>query len=546
LIHFLEKKTAILITALFLFAYLIPSHGIVPNGLWIEPGLFYAPLSALATLFGIVSFMERRYLRSGMMFGLSIILQSLYGLTVLGFLFLGFIMILYRKGLRKTWSTLIMGMLPSLCVILYIAYFRTYFTSDVEFSHRFVEWFRFISATDSDDVLLLYTLRNYGYGLVPLCLTGLYLAYREKDKHELQFLTIGSVIMLGFYTIIELIHATEVFFGSFSEIFVSLQMRRGIWIAALFSLIQISKNIYERREEIFENRTWLLLLIFSIATYLIPSVLGVIVLISALSVIQKNRQSVFLVFVTVSMVAVAIHYRAEEFDVSGQVQLFMNSLLLTTVVAVTMLISRYRNRERDISFAPTILVVMIVLFSGKGLLDKKLVDSASVLMSDGLLAKTNVEEMVRAIPIFPYDKTADDCMREVSSPTSGDKIQLPITGARNTWTPLFSYETVFGYHELYSREDYEVALRDLRSIFGENTVDTFFQRNTYFKQTGRGREIMHEYFLAAYKNLPRSRLENLRDNAGLRFYLLDTDRSDLRNAFMCQGDKYYVYDLNVL
>jgi len=44
---FLARKTALLMTATFLFAYLQASHGVVPNGLWGEVGIFPAPLHLL-------------------------------------------------------------------------------------------------------------------------------------------------------------------------------------------------------------------------------------------------------------------------------------------------------------------------------------------------------------------------------------------------------------------------------------------------------------------------------------------------------------------
>ena len=86
-------------TATFLFAYLQASHGVVPNGLWGSVGVFPAPLSALATLLSIISFLQRRYLLSGIAVGLSIVLHPLYGVTAFAFLFIGFILILYKKNL---------------------------------------------------------------------------------------------------------------------------------------------------------------------------------------------------------------------------------------------------------------------------------------------------------------------------------------------------------------------------------------------------------------------------------------------------------------
>ena len=65
--------------------------------------------------------------------------------------------------------------------------------------------------------------------------------------------------------------------------------------------------------------------------------------------------------------------------------------------------------------------------------------------------------------------------------------------------------------------------------------------NVYFNKSE-----MDRYFLNAYFNLPMAQLRSLRDEIGLRFYLVDIDRNDLDNAFVCRGDHYYVYDLTNL
>ena len=542
---FLARKTALLMTATFLFAYLIASHGSALNGLWGSVGIFPALLSALATLFGIISFLQRRYLLAGIAVGLSIMLHSLYGVTAFAFLFIGFILILYKKNLPNIWSALSVMMLPIFCVIFYTAYQAMTSSNNIEFSQSFTDWYRYVASVDYEDVLLIVTFRNYGYGLVPLFLTGLYLAYQEKDKSELQLLTIGSVLSLILFTLIEILHQGGIFFGDLSELFIASQLRRGVWIAALFSLIQISKYVYDRKEEIFKRRSWILLLIFSISIYLIPSVLGIVILTLALSMVLKSRISIFLLLITLSMAV--IHYYAEDYDLLWQLKLFRNNLLFTAVAAVTMLILKNLKQDQYVSFTSTILVVIVVLFTGQGILKNKLINDISITMSDGLLSKTNASRMHDHLKAFPYDPIANTCMVEISPPTSGEKIQLPIRGPRNNWTPLFSYEEVYGYHiTIYSRKSYELALRRLRTLFGKDTVDSFFNTSKFYNKTAGAKEEVKEYFLDAFNNLSEPHLDNLRDNENLRFYLLKSERTDISHALVCKGNQYYVYDLNLL
>ncbi len=168
-------------------------------------------------------------------------------------------------------------------------------------------------------------------------------------------------------------------------------------------------------------------------------------------------------------------------------------------------------------------------------------------MSDGLLSKTNAEQINDHTKVFPYDSIANSCMVEISPPTSGEKIQLPIRGPRNNWTPLFSYKEAYGYHvTIYSRKSYELALQALRVFFGKDTVDSFFNTSKFYNKTAGAKEEIMGYFFDAFNNLSEPQLENLRDNENLRFYLLDIERTDISHTLICKGKQYYVYDLNLL
>ena len=544
---FVDDDIAMIVTTIFFLAYLPPSHGVAVNGLWIAPGFFPASLSALATLVSIRMFSKGLYLRSGLMSGVSIFFHALYGITAVAFLLVGFLGILRSRSLRRSrslqrfWTDLAALVLPMIVAIGYIAYFRWNTGIDLEFTHGIGEWFRFAYSTDPADVSLLWTVREHGYGLIPLFLLGAYMAYQEKRKGGLQIVTLGSVALFFGYILIEIAHRSGIFFGPMSEVFVATQLRRGVWVVALFSTIQVAKSLYETRSDIFSSKLYIVLLAFAIATYLIPSVVGVALVVSLLTALRARPVLIVWWLATVSMIA--LYTFGEGWDLAWQAKLFAYDILFTIGVFVLLIGMRYEKTDKYMAFATAVLFTIVISYTGQGIVNDKISDNISVLTSNGVMSKTDTGVISNSIGYFRYDEAADRCMRQRSNVISDQKIVLPVTGARNTRNGLFSaYGQVFGYYNpMYSRKDYELSLLSLKSIIGAEVVDSFFDRNTYFNKSE-----MDRYFLNAYFNLPMAQLRNLRDEVGLRFYLVDIDRNDLDNAFVCRGDHYYVYDLTSL
>ena len=312
-------------------------------------------------------------------------------------------------------------------------------------------------------------------------------------------------------------------------------------MVALFSTIQVAKSLYETRSDIFSSKLYIVLLAFAIATYLIPSVVGVALLVSLLTALRARPVLIVWWLATVSMIA--LYTFGEGWDLAWQAKLFAYDILFTIGVFVLLIGMRYEKTDKYMAFATAVLFTIVISYTGQGIVNDKISDNISVLTSNGVMSKTDTGVISNSIGYFRYDEAADRCMRQRSNVISDQKIVLPVTGARNTRNGLFSaYGQVFGYYNpMYSRKDYELSLLSLKSIIGAEVVDSFFDRNTYFNKSE-----MDRYFLNAYFNLPMAQLRNLRDEVGLRFYLVDIDRNDLDNAFVCRGDHYYVYDLTSL
>ena len=536
----IDKDLALLTTIIFILAYLSHTHGVVEIGFWKQLGFFPAVISSLMTILGLNNFLKGNHFTSGFQFSLSVFFHPLYGFCALSFLSLGFLIMLIKNKEKNHMPGILSGFVMILLSISYIAFFRISGGMDTLITHDFVEWYNFSIYTDPIDVSLLSTLKDYGYLMLPLFLGGLYTSVRQKEYGNIEILTIGSLIFTIVCLSIEMFHFFGIFFEKFSELFIASQFRRGIWITSIFSLLAISKYIYINKENIFKNNSYVMLIVFLIATYLFPSAFSVLILSILICLVFRNLISTLLLLLSSFMVLV--HYSYGDFDGAWQIKTMFYGFVFTVIVISGHLSILFQTDKPLIRLSKIILPSLCILFVGQGLLKSSLTDSVSVLTSKGVYKKTDMQKVTDYLKIFPYDQYLDQCMQNVSNKNDNVKIQLPIDGLRNTNNALFSFPQIFGYYNpMYSRKDYQESKNKLESIFGRDITEDFMSTNESYDK-----EIMNEYFLKAYNSLPIKQLILLRDEENLRFYLADSHRSNMEEALICSSKKYFVYDLSLI
>jgi hypothetical protein len=535
-----DKTLALFTTIIFLLAYLAHSHGVVEIGFWGELGFFPAVISSLITVWGLNSFLKENYIRAGFQFSISIIFHPLYGFCTLSFLSLGLLIMLIKKKKVDDIPRIFLGFIMVLLTIGYIAFFRMNGMIETPITHSFIEWYTFSIYTDPADMSLLFTIKEYGYLLLPIFLGGLYSSIQQKEWKNIECLTIGSLIFFILCVLIETLHLSGIFFETFSELFIASQFRRGIWITSIFCLLAISKNIYTNKKNIFKNNNYVVILIYLIATYIFPSIFSVLITSILILVIFKNLISSLLLLISICMTA--MHYSYGNFDITWQIKLMIYCLIFTVIVTSAYFSILFKNDKSMIRLSKIILTSLCLLFVGQGILKSSLYKSVSVLTNNGLFEKTQLLEITNHVKEFPFDQSLDQCMINASIISYKEKIQLPISGPRNTKNPLFSFNQVFGYYNpMYSRQDYQESKNKLRNFFGRDIIEDFFIANKFFNK-----KTINEYFLKAYNNLPEKQLVFLRDKENLRFYLVKNERSRMEKALICNSKKYFVYDLSLL
>ena len=216
--------------------------------------------------------------------------------------------------------------------------------------------------------------------------------------------------------------------------------------------------------------------------------------------------------------------------------------VFTAIVVSGYLSILFKTDKPLIRLSKIILPSLCILFVGQGLLKSSLNESVSILTSNGVYKKTDMQKVTDYLKIFPYDQYLDQCMQNVSNKNNNVKIQLPIDGLRNTNNALFSFPQIFGYYNpMYSRKDYQESKNKLESIFGRDITEDFISKNESYNK-----EVMNEYFLKAFNSLPIKQLILLRDEENLRFYIANSNRSNMEEGLICSSKKYFLYDLSLI
>lgn len=244
-IFFNDRKAAIIIGVVFSLAVNPLIHGLILNGFWGELVFTRCSISFLLSMVGIWLSLRSKVVLGSIMFALSLHFHANYGVTALAF----FVPAYLVGRLIHSRSLSLSDLAATAIIVANILFFAGSNAGIPSSSLSFDEWMMFINKTDADDVSLLYSLKEWGYGIVLICGIGLFVALRNiRDDSWLSALVIGSSLSLGLFSFVEWLHNIGVSFGKISELFVALQIRRGVWVPSFFACLLIWRQIYDLQE----------------------------------------------------------------------------------------------------------------------------------------------------------------------------------------------------------------------------------------------------------------------------------------------------------
>ena len=561
-----QKSQALVTTFLFMIPVAFSAHGVVVNGLWGPPALFPATLSALFTLAGLllflrtgalnklemsaenqvapgfsfISILEQKstlYVLAGLAFALSIQFHGLYGITAFAWIFIGSLMILASRGWRD-WNWFLVQLIIVIGSVAYVAYLSFGSNTPATIKTTLSEWFRFICIVDVDDVSLLYSLGYAGYGLLPLIFSGTYFAFKKTQRTDIEHLQLGMFYTLLIFLSIEIFHQYGVFFGKISEYFIGAQLRRGIWVMALLSLIILVKN-HRIIQDSLHKKHAMLLVALGLVTFAAPAVATVVLFLSVAAYTHPRNQFIYFLLI-VAIGASIVHVYHGYINIAIEVK----SLILFIVSILILYFLKITNRE-SINSTITYVSLMIVLsIFFAGLAKEKFLKSFNIVANNGLLKKSDHHTQ----NISNYDPKAINCIKKDVANNNvrgvAQKIQLPPIGFSIFSESLYNQQIFFSPRSsrawLFSKNNYEKSLESILMLVGQSAYNRIFDTENLSKI------ILSERLIKEYNNLPISQLKAAHNKAALRYYVVENKRPQLSHSLLCTGDLFHVYDLSRL
>lgn len=237
------------LATLMLFAF---GQGLVGHG---NPGFFTSPLmfvnsiAAFLFLSSILFVLRKHFFLSAIPFGLAVHFHSLYTLSIFPPLVLGLLLWIWQT---KNW-----GLLKGLVVFSLVSgsvaatmFLRIPSPFNAPNANLTLEaWHNFLLMRDTVNMTMVYTLGITGSGLL---LTSLFYSFLHKSETQDKMgesLFLSCLVFFSICLIWELAHIKGLFFGKFSELFITIQFRRAFWFASLFLLPLLVKNIDHALQE---------------------------------------------------------------------------------------------------------------------------------------------------------------------------------------------------------------------------------------------------------------------------------------------------------
>jgi len=240
-----DNKSAFIYSIIFI---ILGGMSMLPNGLFGPIYFTKAYISALISLLSIYTILRKKFYLSGTLVFLACYFHIIWGAAAFIFITTGFYL---DRILAKDFKSIIKFSFMSFITMIPFAY------QFIELSlstNNLIDLKLWYDSLNNDDIFMINTLiYESGAIFIPLTTYFLFRKYNEK-KDIVHIYIISGLIIIFSCLIIELFHDLGYFFGKASELFLGIQIRRGIWVTYLTLYIACIKLLWEHRDSY--NTTW--------------------------------------------------------------------------------------------------------------------------------------------------------------------------------------------------------------------------------------------------------------------------------------------------
>jgi len=514
------------------------SHGLTFNGMWREALFFKASLGAFFILLSWIFYYRKSFWVAGFFSALSIALHPGYGLSAFAFIYAGYSI---YKLFRKEFEILKL-LIPALVTVLYFAIIGTFASAEApRLPVNFNQWFTYLKQTDPDDVLLMYTLKNFGYLIAPLAV--IVIVYRERiQSEELKILFWGAtfltVILVGF----EALHSRGFSLPVISEQITALQLRRGIWVYYLIVLAVILHLISLFKKSLGKGGEFILPLFCIAFLNPVPLVLvaaagitGVIVFLNGTKFTRKEL--ILLLTLPVSFYLTFADIRNANSWVIGE---YVKAAVVTSVILLLVTYLFLRNRQYRHELLALVVILGWILSWSRVYYPFNNVKTSLKQINAGNYWKIPEGKKAALDFITRRGGVSAELLKDINEVNREHEIiQLP-PGLYNSGTYLESYITgnrIFLSLDdwgtvLFSKKSFENYLYKLSLVCGTDNPLSLYE-NEFGK--------LNPKVFDAYDSLTPIQIENIFNKAHVRYLVTYTRYDNL--VLSRHNHNYFIYDL---
>ena len=260
LVYNILRRLDLVPVAALMFAVFLPfSGGIMgaaPNGLMTYVNFNKTIISSLLSLGGIYCILAARPGWAGLLLGFACYLHIPFGMTAFIFVVAG---ILWHDVAKKNWRPLVWLLSVGGLTLLPLIWQTIQFGQFVAHPIGMATWYEYIMRSGTivgNDSLMMAAFQKSSLDFAIPVATYLLLRTHDPITKRLDGYIYAGLVLIGASLTLEVFHSNGIFLGKASEIFISIQMRRGIWIPFVASYIGLARILWEMRDTKVINWEW--------------------------------------------------------------------------------------------------------------------------------------------------------------------------------------------------------------------------------------------------------------------------------------------------
>lgn len=529
-----DKYIAIFATLFYFVSFY--THGLAgSSGMW-GPLIFSkASIAAFFVVLGIYSTIIGRIYLSCVFFSLSIQLHPINSATALIYYFAGYSYNIFKSD-KKLFKNILILILVVIINTLPIVIWTKH-SINVPFAEVSIkDWYNYLYCLDPDDLSLLYTFLKYGYILVPLLMSALYLSIKSYHKSKLDFLYIGMSCVLFVFMVLELLQKGGIFFGKLSEYFIILEFRRGLWIITFFATVIAFREIYRNfsLKDILIDKKLLFMLVISLIIYIKPTLFNVsflaILLITLVPNVYIKIGSLLTIIFIISIYFIG---KCEPIlNMSDNIKYTVFTFICSTLFFLFIIL---KQRKLKIIF-----MLPLCLFVGMGLVKGYYKDiffnSYSIVANRGLFKYPDHDKLIITYNSQSGNDVAVDMIEAIKKENKGhNKILMPMIA--QTYSDIYLYKALS--HLSINDVVYPLLSKKYFAYLVYKLQELDFFCNNFNELKYDSKDSIHKVIDENYSKLTINKLNFLKDKYGIKIFVTTKEYKELELIY--RDTKYFVY-----